>query len=149
MGTELSALAVNPRARDSRLAHGPGAISALASMVLTLTLATTTPVGTGAGLHQFELLHTLFGHVHLVNGRVVAHDGFSEAVSRHPLGTALGASNGGDAADGTLGLSPTVPAHGVRLFVNRAAPAWRAMVELPAPQGRVDTPPDPPPTFAA
>src|SRR5579864_7654760 len=46
----------------------------LIAFILGLLLATTTPVGTGAGLHQFDLLHPLFSHVHLVNGRIVTHE---------------------------------------------------------------------------
>jgi hypothetical protein len=147
----LTALVANLHARDSRSADG--AMTALASLVLTLMLATTTPAGTGAGIHQFDLLHTLFPHVHVINGYVVLHNQVSEAGPPQAMpaaprnGIALGAGSGGDAGGRTLGLSPTVPANGVRL--SSAAPAWHDTVELPAPQGCVDTPPDPPPTRAA
>ena len=46
----------------------------LIAFVLMLLLAATTPVGTGTGLHQFDLLHPLFSHVHVVNGRVMSHE---------------------------------------------------------------------------
>src|SRR5438045_6357708 len=46
----------------------------LIAFVLVLLLASTTPVGTGSGAHQFDLLHPLFSHVHVVDGRVVTHE---------------------------------------------------------------------------
>jgi hypothetical protein len=44
------------------------------ALLLAVLLVGTTPVGTGVGIHQFDLVHPLFAHVHLVNGRVVTHD---------------------------------------------------------------------------
>jgi len=43
-------------------------------LVLALLLIGTTPTGTGVGLHQFDLVHPLFAHVHIVNGHVLTHD---------------------------------------------------------------------------
>ena len=47
--------------------------------MLALLLVSTTPMGTGAGVHQFDLVHPLFAHVHLVNGRVLTHEQIDRA----------------------------------------------------------------------
>ena len=63
-------------------------------LLLALLLIGTTPTGTGAGLHQFDLVHPLFAHLHVVNGRVLTHEQMqrgepaARGVSRGP---ALGA----------------------------------------------------------
>ena len=41
-------------------------------LVLGGLLVVTTPVGTGQGIHQSELLHPLLPHLHLVAGRLVS-----------------------------------------------------------------------------
>ena len=42
------------------------------AFVLAVLLIGTTPIGTGVGAHQFDLVHPLFTHVHIVNGRVLS-----------------------------------------------------------------------------
>jgi hypothetical protein len=117
----------------------------LVAFALGILLATTTPIGTGAGVHQFEVLHPLFSHVHLIDGRVVTHQQLERAALAQPLrpGVNLGAGDGASAADGGIGLSPTVP---IGVPFSAALPA--AGVEhgdRPVPGGRTDAPPDPPP----
>jgi hypothetical protein len=118
----------------------------LIAFVLTLLLCSTTPVGTGAGVHQFDLLHPLFSHVHLINGRLMTHEQMAaEMEAPAPLapGVALGASGGAGSDDAGIGISPTLPAY-APLMVLDAAAEWNAFDVL-APAGREDGPPDPPP----
>ena len=118
------------------------------ALLLAVLLIGTTPVGTGAGIHQFELVHPLFSHVHLVNGRVVTHDQMQrgETVTRRGSpGPAFGAASASGAADGDLGAFATdQPAHALNLVL-----LWRpARTEGSAlsPLDRREPPPDPPPT---
>lgn len=113
-----------------------------------MLLALTTPVGTGEGVHQADLLHPLLPHLHLVNGRVVLNETLATARTSRAepttAGPALGSGTGDDAASLGLALSPTVP------LPPEAVPAGqrisRVSVDLVAPTGRVEAPPDPPPT---
>ena len=122
----------------------------LFAVLVAVLLAVTTPVGTGAGVHQFDLVHPLFAHVHMINGRAMTHEQLQAQRSARPTanasrGPAFGAGSGGSAADGGVGVSPTLPAVSVSLVFGRerlaAADATRA------PTGRVEAPPDPPPTL--
>jgi hypothetical protein len=122
----------------------------LTAFVLGLLLASTTPVGTGAGLHEFDLLHPLFSHVHVLNGRVLTHEQLAQetAVSATAeqgasTGPSIGSGGGFSSALGGVGLSPTLPVHTV-------TPVWdvprRWVVgDLQVPPGREEAPPDPPP----
>jgi hypothetical protein len=121
----------------------------LIAFVLVVLLASTTPVGTGSGAHQFDLLHPLFSHVHVVNGRVVTHEEqLAEQSSGHTgrgpsSAPSFGAGSGGAAVDAGIGLTPTVPTDDV-------APVWNlatlgSSTELHIPRGRKEAPPDPPP----
>ena len=117
----------------------------LIAFMLGVLLATTTPVGTGAGVHQFDLLHPLFSHVHLVNGRIMTHEQMAQQSSAQPVraGVNLGADTGASTADGGPGVSPSVPSP--ELFAAAGLPAERVILE-PAPvRGRDEAPPDPPP----
>jgi hypothetical protein len=128
----------------------------LVSFVLTLLLVSTTPMGTGSGVHQFDLLHPLFSHVHIVNGRVLTHEqldrqgeaALAQPVSSHvPGGPAIGAGLGADSADSGMGWSPTLPLH-VASPVPGSPWAW-IRLESRRPTSRVEAPPDPPPTSPA
>lgn len=120
----------------------PGYVIAFALGVL---LATTTPVGTGAGVHQFDLLHPLFSHVHLINGRLVTHEELAREAKAQPVspGVNLGAADGASAVDGGIGLSPSLPTD--RLYGAALTPFFALRSERPAPRGRTEAPPDPPP----
>jgi hypothetical protein len=126
--------------------------------VLAALLAVTTPVGTGHGVHQDDLLHPIFPHLHLVNGRVVIDgDGESatasvgatrvQAPSQPPAGPALGSGTGADAASLGMAISPTVPQFALlplltqlgRLDLSRVAP----------PSDFLKLPEDPPPQASA
>jgi hypothetical protein len=121
--------------------------------VLGLLLVSTTPIGTGAGVHQFDLVHPLFSHVHLVNGRLLTHEQLEQgragpAPSRSPVahGPSVGAGSAIDPVDGGVGWSPT-PLVLITSLLIGAPWAWTiANTRLPA--GRVEAPPDPPPTSA-
>jgi hypothetical protein len=120
----------------------PGYVIAFA---LGILLATTTPIGTGTGVHQFDLLHPLFSHVHLINGRVVTHQQLENAALTQPIrpGVNLGADDGASAAEGGLGVSPTLPAGA--LFSAVFASSMAAIDDYVVPSGRTEAPPDPPP----
>jgi hypothetical protein len=107
-------------------------------LLLVLLLATATPVGTGGGAHEGFLLHSLFPHVHIVNGQPATHES---------PGPTVGAEAGADAADGGLGISPSPPYSDVLLPLHvtwqRLAPDARPIQPLR------EAPPDPPPTTTA
>jgi hypothetical protein len=121
----------------------------LIAFVLTLLLASTTPVGTGAGVHQFDLLHPLFNHMHMVNGRLMTHEQLDAemAASTVPAGgVALGSGGGAGSDEGGVGVSPTLPS-GVALTIWSVATRWDLVDEQP-PVGREEAPPDPPPVIS-
>jgi hypothetical protein len=119
----------------------------LIACVLATLLASTTPTGTGAGVHQFDLLHPLFSHVHLINGRIVSHEQLAQAAFSAPTPapgtTALGASPSASAADGGLRVSPTVPGQTISIVWD--SPSVRMRLDLVIPNGLEEAPPDPPP----
>jgi hypothetical protein len=118
----------------------------LVAFILTLLLAGTTPVGTGAGVHQFDLLHPVFGHVHMINGRVVTHEqlAIEMAAPTAPLpGVAFGSGGGAGSDEGGIGVSPTLP--NPLPFVTRPAATESSLADIRTPAGRRDAPPDPPP----
>ena len=117
----------------------------LIAFVLGILLSTTTPVGTGAGVHQFDLLHPLFSHVHLVNGRIVTHEQLARETTAQPVspGVNLGSGTGSNATDGGSGVSPTVPT--VDMLAGGLLPSERVLLEPRPLRGRLDAPPDPPP----
>jgi hypothetical protein len=119
----------------------------LIAFVLVLLLAATTPVGTGAGVHQFDMLHPLFSHVHVVKGRVVSHEQMAfEALGATPpaQGVAVGAGGGGAGTDDLGGgVSPMLPLHSMPHV--GVMHAWWDPVDVNPPTGRMVPPPDPPP----
>ncbi|HYY89743.1 MAG TPA: hypothetical protein VFA49_13170 [Chloroflexota bacterium] len=102
--------------------------------LVALLVVLTTPVGTGHGVHQADLLHPLLPHNHLVDGHIIRGE------SPTP-GPALG--SGTDVAAGPA-LSPTLPLPPRIALVS--LPAERVATDVRAPDGRVEAPPDPPPT---
>ena len=118
----------------------------LLGLLLALLLVSTTPVGTGSGTHEFDLLHPLFTHVHIVNGRVLTHEQMqAQPTSSSPPthGPAFGAGGGGSSDTVGPGLSPTLPQQTIALFPVLPA-AWPPLDVL-LPPGREEAPPDPPP----
>ena len=113
--------------------------------LLVALLVVTTPVGTGSSVHQADLLHPLLPHLHLINGKVVTHQAGGEDTQVQTPGPAIGGGAGSDAASAGLGLSPTVP--GLPEPVLVVLPGRRIGLELLMPSGRVEAPPDPPPTL--
>jgi hypothetical protein len=121
---------------------------------LALLLVSTTPMGTGSGVHQFDLVHPLFAHVHLVNGRMLTHEQMEQgdATPRPPAhgytaGPAFGAGAGGAPGDTGLGVGPTLPFQPLSLLPAIFGRRFRLQARLPV--GRSEAPPDPPPTSAA
>jgi hypothetical protein len=120
----------------------------LIAFVLVLLLASTTSVGTGSGVHQFDLLHPLFSHVHVVNGRVVTHEQFAQEstanTERLPAtAPAFGAGGGIVSGISGIGVTPTVPTPSVVLI--GTLPTLSASTDLQIPPGHDEAPPDPPP----
>ena len=124
----------------------------LVVQLLTALLVLTTPVGTGEGVHQSELLHPVLPHMHTINGQIVsdqqlALDRVTEkalaATSEPTHGAALGAGTGADAAGLGIALGPTLPAidpvragsaEGRLAIVDSVAPPeFRAELEDPPP----------------
>jgi hypothetical protein len=133
-------LAHTPTTQTMRL---PGYLIAF---VLMLLLASTTPVGTGAGLHQFDLLHPLFSHLHVFNGRLMTHEQIAAEMASSqapPPGVSLGSDVGSGSGSSGSSLSPTLPAPA--RFGTALLPTHWQSVDVVAPAGREDAPPDPPP----
>jgi hypothetical protein len=113
--------------------------------LLVALLVVTTPFGTGDGVHQADLLHPLLPHVHIVNGKVITHQpSGAESTQPQTPGPAVGGGAGSDVSSAGLGLSPTVPSLPEVVLV--ALPGGRVISEPAVPRGRVEAPPDPPPT---
>jgi hypothetical protein len=135
---------------NKRLAHtGSRAMRLpgyLIAFVLALLLASTTPVGTGTGAHQLDLLHPLFSHVHLVNGRLLTHEQLAREVStseaRSTPGPAVGSGETAGTPDG-LGISPV----GLWLVSEILPSESHGFVseDMRTPLSREEAPPKPPP----
>jgi hypothetical protein len=112
----------------------------LFTYAVSLLLASTSPVGAGQGVHQFQLVDELLPHVHLVNGQRVEIGATQPATST--AGPALGAEAGTSSSlfAGVL-LTPTI----VPLTVSRAQGERLLANDAPLPPGRGEAPPVPPP----
>jgi hypothetical protein len=119
--------------------------------VLVLMLSGTTPFGTDDAAHRDVLLHPIFPHLHLVDGRLVLHwphPPRPSLVEPRPAGVTVGAASGAQAAAAGLGLTPPLPGVlPVELPVNN--PTRLRPEDQPLPLGRAEAPPDPPPTRRA
>jgi len=118
-------------------------------LMLAMLLIGTTPTGTGVGLHQFDLVHPLFAHVHIVNGRVLSHDQIQQnATTTSSSGPAFGAGSGANQCSVGLGISPVLPVPVTSFVSELMSPPLATSLQPPA--GRIqESPPDPPPTSAA
>jgi hypothetical protein len=121
----------------------------LVAFVLLLMLSVTTPMGVGDGVHSSVLLHPLFSHTHVVDGRVISHEQLADASTapaKSSRGLAIGAEAGASAASGAMAISPTLPLQDLRLDMTEV---MRYPAFGPAqPHGLVIAPPDPPPTLS-
>lgn len=121
------------------------------AFLLALLLIGTTPVGTGMGVHQFDLIHPLFTHTHVVNGQVLTHEQLAHlgngASSSGSNGPAIGAGGAAGVIELGLAIGPALP-----LATDWTGPTPRSgsqtTDEPRLPTGRTIAPPDPPPTFA-
>jgi hypothetical protein len=131
-------------------------IGQLVVPLLATLLVLSTPVGTGTGVHQDELLHPVLPHVHLINGHMVSDQQLATdriaadpqtADTRATHGVAVGAGSNADAAGLGLALGPTLPA----IEAVRATPAdgRLLMAENGVPPEFRDEPQDPPPDHLA
>lgn len=119
----------------------------LVAFLLLLMLSVTTPTGTGDGVHGSVLLHPLFSHTHLIDGRIVPHNGAAETAGTTD-GPAFGAAAGSASiASDAVVVSPTLPLHYIQLGppLQDIYPHY----QLHRPRGLTVPPPDPPPTFSA
>ncbi|MBV9582853.1 MAG: hypothetical protein JO057_30075 [Chloroflexi bacterium] len=118
-------------------------------------LVVTTPIGTGEGVHQDEILHPVLPHSHMINGRIVSHaeaDAAAAAARNSPStssrtrGPAVGSGSGADASALGVAIYPNVP---VALPVLPLISVARTVgLETDLPHEFLDAPPDPPPDFA-
>jgi hypothetical protein len=113
-------------------------------------LAVTTPTGTGDAIHDSVLLHPLFGHSHVIHGRIVSHEQLAQMAAATQLpssgrGPAIGSGAGASAAAAdAIAISPIVPWHDLQFDLPDMAPY--APASLLRPRGLSFAPPDPPPT---
>jgi len=121
----------------------------LIAFLLLLMLWVTTPMGTADGVHSAMLLHPLFSHTHLVDGRIVVHNQVDDTSTTRTTNTgpAIGAEAGASAAASGPALSPTVPTHDLALGSERLM-HWRSIETMP-PRSVALAPPDPPPTLGS
>jgi hypothetical protein len=104
-------------------------------------LASTSPVGAGRGVHQFQLVDELLPHVHLVNGQRVEM-GAAQPDTTSSGGPAFGAEAG---ASATLAIGVLLTPSTVPLMVNRLQGERLSAEEMPLPPDRAEAPPVPPP----
>ncbi len=122
----------------------------LVAFLLLLLLAVTTPTGTGDGIHDSVLLHPLFSHSHVIDGRIVSHEQMADVAASPSTddskGPSIGAGAGASAAAAdAIAISPTLPWHD--LLLSGTPPMMtRWFGDRAAPRGLVTPPPDPPPT---
>ena len=121
-------------------------LTALLGYVLAFMLMGTSPVGTGQGVHQNQLLDALVPHVHPEGGQIVQATASRPASAAYGHGPALGAGAG--AATSALGLAlvPALPSRVVALIT--ASERWLVSIDDEArPPEQTEAPPDPPPNF--
>jgi hypothetical protein len=122
----------------------------LVAFLLLLMLAATTPTGTGSGVHASLLLHPIFSHLHLIDGRIVPHEQVAAPVNQLPLttsGPAIGGGAGASAIADGLALSPALPWQEPVILAHPRD--GYAPLEVIMPRGTTTPPPHPPPIVAA
>jgi hypothetical protein len=121
-------------------------VSALLGYVLATMLVGSSPIGTGQGVHQNQLLDALVPHVHFVDGQQVQPGASNSDATVYRSGPAFGAGAGATA--GTSGLALTAPLPANLVGLSEAADRWQfPAADVMVPRGRTEAPPDPPPTF--
>jgi hypothetical protein len=127
--------------------------------VLATLLVVTTPVGTGQGVHQDDLLHPVLPHLHFVGGHLVPSEGGlrvatssaevprTDAPRQPDARPALGAGAGADATSLGIAISPTLPKSTLVLPSRLLSRLGVSRIVLPS--EFLDTPDDPPPQSAA
>jgi hypothetical protein len=128
-------------------------LGTLLVFVVAGLLVATTPIGTGEGVHRDEILHPVFAHLHMINGRIVSHAeadaaaaaARASAAAPGTAGPTVGAGSGADAAAFGVAIYPNVPAT-LLVFplVSLRRPRGSA---TDIPSQYLDAPPDPPPDF--
>ena len=135
--------------------QGPPLMRSFLACVLAALLTVTTPVGTGQGVHQSDLLHPVLPHLHFVDGHLVSGqdsapprvasvaDTRAEAPTQQSNGPALGSGAGADAASLGMAISPTLPKYALLLLPSHLGRLDPSRVSPPS--EFLDTPDDPPP----
>ena len=123
----------------------------LLASILVMLLVGTTPIGTGGAIHQFDLVHPLFAHTHIYDGRIVTHEQLAEALAARTrsvhattAGPAVGAGSASASGDLGLALSPILPPSVVAAVIQSTSYALAPPGQWP--YTRTEAPPDPPPT---
>jgi hypothetical protein len=120
--------------------------------ILAALLVLTTPVGTGQGVHENEVLHPIWAHTHVIDGRIVSDEQLAAVqasarpdgvTSQPPAGPALGAGNGADGLGLGIGVGPTLPIVG--LMLRKATGGRLPLSESKLPTEFRGSPQDPPP----
>ena len=121
-------------------------LTALLGYVLALLLMGTSPVGTGQGAHQNQLLDALVPHVHLPSAGPVANQPTASPVAPEAYGHAPAFGAGAGAATSALGLA-LVPALPTRALALTTLSERRvlAISDDALPPQQTEAPPDPPP----
>ena len=121
-------------------------LTALLGYVLALLLMGTSPVGTGQGVHQNQLLDALVPHVHLLSDGQVVNQATARtaAAEAYDHGPAFGAGAG--AATSALGLAlvPALPTRAIALATGSERRVL-AISDDALPPAQTEAPPDPPP----
>jgi hypothetical protein len=114
--------------------------------LLLLMLVVTTPMGTGDSVHGSTLLHPLFSHTHLIDGRLVTHQQLASGMPSPTTtsGPAVSSSANAAVAADVLAISPTLPLPDVLLSLPPST--GYTLLEGVLPEGLNTRPPHPPPT---
>jgi hypothetical protein len=121
-------------------------LPALLGYVLALLLLGTSPVGTGQGVHQNQLLDALVPHVHLPAAAQVVNQPTASPAASETYGhaPAFGAGAGAATSASGLALVPVLPTRALALttFSERRVVA---IGDDALPPEQTEAPPDPPP----
>lgn len=115
--------------------------------LLVLTLASSSPIGTGRGAHRDALLDPLFPHLHPGAPTEQVYGADQPVFDDHRAGPALGAGAGASAAAAGAALTPPMPARAVLLPL-AGSPDRLVATDLQLPRAQREAPPDPPPDAA-
>src|SRR5436309_1097881 len=110
--------------------------------VLAFLLVGTSPVGTGQGTHQNQLLDSLIPHVHFLDGQRIEPGAKPTLLvaEERPGSPTVGAGAGAAGASAGLSLSPPVPSIDMLLPPSGDVYELTRFEAIP-PNGRTEVPP--------